>query len=485
MKTTRAKYRGLNCVISAALALTLITPVASAGTIYVDDDAPAGGDGLTWNTAFRFLQDAIAFARQPINQVTEIRVAQGGYRPDQDELHPSGTHDVNAQFAAQGLSPILGGYAGVGTPDPNAREIDTYRSIVTGDLLGDDNAGFEHFQDNSASLFPGEVQLDGLYLQGAVLAAGSQFDVVSVNHCRFTGNKRAVVAESGYINSCIFDSNVGGASISYPGFGDIHDCTFIRQKGLALFCGEANIAVADTSFNGNLGGAALISAGGTGWFERCTFSNNTATLGGAIAMTALGSDNVTLNAVNCEFIGNTAQKGGAVYGLGDSSGATVGASFKSCLFDQNSANIAGGVICIIRGYSTFTNCTIVRNSAPVGPAIYNASSSNLRVFNSIAKFNSGSPFAGPGFRTVRLSDISGGHYGTGNINANPQFVDLANGDFHLQANSPCIDAGRKSFAIGLHFDLDGNPRFIDIPTVPNTGSGNPAVDMGCYEFQGK
>ena len=31
--------------------------------------------------------------------------------------------------------------------------------------------------------------------------------------------------------------------------------------------------------------------------------------------------------------------------------------------------------------------------------------------------------------------------GEGSISANPRFVDPENGDYHLQANSPCIDAG--------------------------------------------
>ncbi|MFQ6674945.1 MAG: right-handed parallel beta-helix repeat-containing protein [Fidelibacterota bacterium] len=39
------------------------------------------------------------------------------------------------------------------------------------------------------------------------------------------------------------------------------------------------------------------------------------------------------------------------------------------------------------------------------------------------------------------SDIQGHQGGTGNLNAPPKFVDAGAGDFHLQFDSPCIDAG--------------------------------------------
>ena len=32
-------------------------------------------------------------------------------------------------------------------------------------------------------------------------------------------------------------------------------------------------------------------------------------------------------------------------------------------------------------------------------------------------------------------------------------------------------------------DIDGNPRFVNTPSMPNTGQGSPPVDMGAYEFQ--
>jgi hypothetical protein len=53
----------------------------------------------------------------------------------------------------------------------------------------------------------------------------------------------------------------------------------------------------------------------------------------------------------------------------------------------------------------------------------------------------------------------------------PLFVNQAGGDFHLQTNSPCINAGTNTPAPGA-VDFEGNPRI----------SGG-TMDVGAYEFQ--
>ncbi len=114
-----------------------------------------------------------------------------------------------------------------------------------------------------------------------------------------------------------------------------------------------------------------------------------------------------------------------------------------------------------------------------------------------------------GSPTVSYSDVQGGFVGTGNVDADPLFVDLAGGDLRVLAGSPVIDAadstafggisltastatvsaatgGTVDFALAYPLvatDLDGDARLHDDPATIDTGAGPaPVVDMGAYEF---
>ncbi len=149
----------------------------------------------------------------------------------------------------------------------------------------------------------------------------------------------------------------------------------------------------------------------------CTFSNNTATdLGGGM------SNVLTIPTVtNCTFFGNSAEYGGGIYNYSD------GAS----------------------SYPTVTNSILYGDSAPNGPKIYNVSSSP----------------------TITYCDVQGGYTGTGNIDADPMFVDTSGLYFHLQATSPCIDVGDNSAPSLPTNDFEGDDRII-----------NSTVDMGADEY---
>ena len=61
----------------------------------------------------------------------------------------------------------------------------------------------------------------------------------------------------------------------------------------------------------------------------------------------------------------------------------------------------------------------------------------------------------------------------GCITNNPMFTDAASSNFHLQAGSPCINAGANAYAPinDTPDDMAGNPRIMDY-----------IVDMGAYEY---
>jgi hypothetical protein len=74
--------------------------------------------------------------------------------------------------------------------------------------------------------------------------------------------------------------------------------------------------------------------------------------------------------------------------------------------------------------------------------------------------------------SVQYSDVEGGYTGTGNINADPCFVDTAGGDYHLRGDSLCIDTGDPGYA--------PQPSDKDIDREPRVMRDN-RVDMGSDE----
>ncbi len=183
----------------------------------------------------------------------------------------------------------------------------------------------------------------------------------------------------------------------------------------------------------------------------CTFSGNTASIGHGGGMHNSGSSPTV---TNCTFSANvsTFNLGGGMYNNGSSPTVTL------CTFSGNTAASGGGMDSSA-GSPTVTNC-ILWNDSP-------------------DELSGGTP-------AVAYSNIQGGWPGTGNIDADPLFVDPGSGDYHLSPGSPCIDAGNNNAVpVGITTDLDGNPRFVDDPDTVDTGLGDPpVVDMGAYEFQG-
>ena len=123
--------------IPLLLIVVLFCQFACGKIIYVDDDAAGANDGTSWADAYVYLQDALADA-DTADKPVEIRVAQGEYKPNEGLLviPEKGWRDATFQLI-NGVS-LKGGYAGFGQSDPNTRDIETYETILSGDVDSDD-----------------------------------------------------------------------------------------------------------------------------------------------------------------------------------------------------------------------------------------------------------------------------------------------------------------------------------------------------------
>lgn len=197
---------------------------------------------------------------------------------------------------------------------------------------------------------------------------------------------------------------------------------------------------------------------------------------------------------NCVVVENTAAWGGGAFGgvvmnsmlKGNSGGQGGGAASSfliNCLITGNAATDSrsydgggGAAGCMLN------NCTIVSNQAVHSGGgvawLDESSSGSLFVPSSLASCiccsnsaSTNSNFAPGGGSSANFCCLIPLAAGIKNFTNDPLFVNPAAGDFHLQSNSPCINAGNNIYFAGNN-DLDGNPRAV-----------GGTVDIGAYEFQ--
>jgi hypothetical protein len=212
----------------------------------------------------------------------------------------------------------------------------------------------------------------------------------------------------------------------------------------------SNCVVVGNAAGYNAGGAI---AHGRATLVNCTLARNRARLAGG------GAQGCVL--VGCTLVGNFA---------GNTGGGSISGVLTNCAVIGNSAVSDGG-----GSYGEkLVNCTVAGNAAfgknATNTAAGGVGNSSLCA-NCVVYFNTAPVWSNYYDSPMSYSCTTPAAIGPDNITNAPVFVDLANGDLHLQSNSPCINAGRNSY-ITFSTDLDGNPRIV-----------GGTVDMGAYEFQ--
>lgn len=467
--------------------------------VYVDRAAPMGGDGTSWSKAYNDLQDGFDRLRGLWGQLgpseSTLKIAQGTYRPDR------GTGQRNQMFAMDWYpgSPsieVLGGFAGFMGVDPEKRDFERTRTILSGDLNGDDGPNFSNRDDNSFMIFGmGPVYGDNC----SVLVEGLEFSGAT-----------ETVADAPYGYFATAANVYGSTSSEMP--TDMNpavvfkSCRFqdnrtLTSNGAALRVSGNRVELRDCQFVGNrtadgAGGAIAWSSGYSAFLPisitDCTFEDNEARLGGAVFY---GGGSLAME--RSVFANNRALiDGGAIFCDSQLD------LYSSLVLANGAGNTGGAIACVGIAPINLWNCTIAENHAISGSAIQ-CGYGVLQATNSIFWRN---PSSGanpaidlwPGFSPIWVPTVfdgvvldgglasvrlpAGGSPPTGSlVSADPGFIrerpvgDNANAwslwNYRLVALSPAAGTGAIANWIGQVFDLDGRP---------SAWAKFDRADIGCY-----
>jgi len=441
----------------------------TVATVYVDVNAPAGGDGSLL-APFRALRPAIAAALPG----AVVLVSDGVYSSSADR-------EVDTRGKSLTLRSSGGAAGCIVDPSGAGRALRAFGG--------------------------GDVTVEGLtFRSGAALALPSEPLVHPSGGAIYSDGGRLVA------RNCVFENNtaLSGGALALRS-GRIERCSFVGNSvpansvGGAVNCfgpasGAVHLAVLESDFRGNQagasGGALHVIATAT-VLDGCRFIENTASSGGAVNFQGSSNTALELNAFNCLFAGNVATTGGALFFQSTSFPYST-VRVQNSTFVRNVATQQGGCTYVIgRGFFVLEN-SIQRGNASGSGAV-----------NRIA------PVFGPLEVYMNRNCVQGGaaafqggiqFYDPNNFDLDPLFLapagpdgnpaTFADNDYRLPPLSPCVDAGDASLLWAdladrdgdgdlletLPRDLAGAPRRIDDPLTPDSGPAvAPALDLGAFE----
>ena len=422
--------------------------------IHVKQDAPGPvHDGLTWETAYQTLQEALDWTNTNPGAVYEIWVVEGTYYPDEGGSHVSDSRSES--FHIHKNVRLYGGFVGNET-SRDARDWMAHPTILSGDIDQDgmpaNNAYHVFYLDGASYHEP---------INNATLIDGFTITAGNANGSGADRSGGGIYCYSKGVYSC----SPGLSHLIFSGNSAAED-------GGAIFADGGKISCEDNNSAGE----------SSPTLTDVIITSNTANRGGGMAndATCYGRSSPTLT--NVVFSQNSAVYGGAMFNYAKGGYLFIYISptliiymeykaysepvLTNVTFSDNSAPGYGGAIYNQLGVDpdtlfgtvspTLNNSILWDNTAPSGSQIYNG---GYHIFDKGA--------------TTYLyhSDLQGVGcdycFGTGNISVDPHFVDPAASDYRLKGESPLIDAGEDSECASE--DIRGLPR------------NDWSCDMGAYE----
>jgi hypothetical protein len=432
----------LYCIYIIVLSAILLSSTVHAQTIrYVKANAAGANNGTSWANAFTDLQSALDAAEQG----DQIWVAQGTYKPSKDfSLQANPSDPRTKTFLLKNGVSMYGGFAGTETA-VTQRNILANQTILSGDLDGNDRNNFTNYEDNAyhvavAYALSSPTTLDGVTIQGGNYGSENYMETYIGRYGAglyiYLGSNNLSLSNCTLSDNYVYNLGSGAGIGIYNSSPIIKNCLFTRN------------------YADDAPGGAMYITSSSPWIENCRFDDNDADYsGGGVAN---------------EWRSNS--------------------SFINCVFTKNRSNDGGA---ILNSFSTITiiNSTFTSNTSEYSEIIHSEYSATTLITNSLIWGNtregkvSGISKTENSTVTITYSNIEGGYAGTGNINLDPLFADLArpagadniwgtsDDGLALTTNSPAINMGNNTaLPGGITKDITGAARIQ-----------NGIVNMGAYE----
>lgn len=476
-----------------------VCSLSRGGIIYVDDDASTGGDGLSWATAYRFLQDALAVAEPNAWDVALYEIVLSGDLAGDDVLEadpcdlvedpnegywarPSNLtywcllmestrkenclHVVDASGAREETA-TLDGFTICGGQSFNPPYWLTHINFDNYDYGGGifNEGGKLCLRScvitENASIADGP----GIYCKGGTLEL---IDCcMTANYSHYSGQCMGNDDSEVLIKGCLFEeyfpyprrSAAEGWIINYDGSLEVTDCRFLNHsefdEGTTIKLDNSTAVFDQCVFSGHVEG--VIEADTNLVITRSWFENNRGSDGVAIKVASSGHDFLISSSV---FVGN--QGGTTVYAF---SSRLENIKINNCVFSENNSPYRGGGIQCDANVIV-SNCIFWHNYAPLGSDIYMYESD--LTYNSLESIIS-----------LECHESCSTSYleGNGNVFGDPCFVDPGYWDVNDTPDDPNDDfyvSGNYHLKSQAgHWDPNSESWVCDDVTSPCIDTGSP------------